>query len=69
MPNYIINKNKDTHGYNEIHETTCGHLPELQNRISLGWHANSKDALSHAKSIGWKDADGCYYCCNEIHHG
>ncbi len=69
MPNYIINRNKDDNGYNEIHDTTCKHLPALQNQVNLGWYLNSKEALSAAKTLGWKDADGCYHCCNEIHKG
>jgi len=67
MPNYIINNNKDSNGYNEVHTTACEHLPLKQNQVPLGWHVNSREAIAHAKRIGWKDADGCYYCCNDTH--
>lgn len=67
--NYIINKNLDENGRNEVHVTTCSHLPLLRNQVSLGWHPNARSAVAYAKQIGWKYADGCYYCCNEAHHG
>lgn len=69
MTYYIINKNEDNKGNNEIHNTSCGHLPLAQNQVSLGWQNDAKSAVSYAKSIGWKNADGCYYCCEEAHHG
>lgn len=69
MPNYIINSNADHKGYNEVHETTCNHLPNYSNRIDLGWHINATSAVSYAKMNGWRHADGCYYCCEEVHHG
>ena len=69
MAYYIINKNEDDKGRNEVHTTTCGHLPLVQNRVSLGYFSDGKAAVSYAKSIGWKKADGCYYCANEAHKG
>lgn len=69
MPKYIINKNEDVKGYNEVHETSCNHLPAVNNQVSLGYHADAKSAVSYAKLTGYKNADGCYYCCNDAHHG
>lgn len=69
MPNYIINRNKDLKGHNEVHTTFCNYLPESENRVSLGYFNNAKDAVKYAKSNGWYSADGCYYCCNEAHTG
>lgn len=69
MPNYIINKNEDSNGFNEVHDISCGHLPLIQNQVSIGWHSDAKSAVSYAKINGWKHADGCYYCCEEAHHG
>lgn len=69
MPNYIINTNTDSNGYNEVHNTSCNHLPEVANQVSLGYHIGAEAAVSYAKSVGYKNADGCYYCCNEAHHG
>lgn len=69
MPNYLINKNDDSKGYNEVHKTDCIHLPEYQNRVNLGWFSNDTEAVNYAKTHGYPHADGCYYCCNSAHHG
>ncbi len=67
MPNYIINKNKDSNGFNEVHTTSCKYLPDDHNQVQLGYHADEKNAVTYAKSYGWKNADGCYYCCPKAH--
>lgn len=71
MAKYIINKNTDANGNNEIHNLdkfpSCGHLPMVENREVLGNFQTDKEALSHAKKMGWKNADGCYFCCESIH--
>ena len=69
MANYVLNKNSDSNGRNEVHTTTCSYVPLLQNQVSLGWHTNGVSAVNYAKSIGWKNSDGCYYCCKEAHNG
>lgn len=69
MVHYIINKNKDSKGYNEVHQTTCSHLPETKNQIQLGWFPNATSAVSYAKKNGYPNADGCYYCCTAAHRG
>lgn len=69
MPNYIINKEKTDGKYNEVHTTLCSHLPVAYNQVSLGWHADAVDAVLYARTNGYPQADGCYYCCNEAHHG
>ena len=69
MNHYLINKNADEKGRNEIHKTNiCSHLPDPKNRENLGWFSSDEDALKHAKGNGYPNADGCYYCCEEIHH-
>lgn len=69
MPNYIINKEKTDGHYNEVHTSTCVHKPEVWNQEDLGWHADETDAVAYAKRIGYKDADGCYFCCERAHRG
>ena len=70
MNHYLINKNADEKGRNEIHKTNiCGHLPDPKNRENLGWFSSDEDALKHAKDNGYPKADGCYYCCEKIHRG
>lgn len=69
MANYIINRKEDSKGYNEVHTTICNHLPDYINRVDIGWHSTAIDAVNYAKTIGWKSADGCYFCSEEAHHG
>lgn len=69
MSNYIINRRADEKELNEVHTTTCNHLPESSNCVGLGYHANELEAVSYAKQNGWKNADGCYYCCRIAHSG
>ena len=67
MNHYIINKNADSKGYNEVHTTSCDHLPASENQVDLGYHVDSVSAVAYAKLSGWKNADGCYHCCREAH--
>lgn len=67
--NYLINKNKDSNGNNEVHTSNCAYKPSISNQVSLGWFANENQAVKYAKQNGWPDADGCYYCCRNAHTG
>ena len=76
MSRYILNKNKQdsSSGENyEVHnEENCGHLPDQENRISLGYFSNCHEAVNKAKNSypNWSASiDGCYYCCNACNHG
>ena len=69
MPNYIINKNKDENGLNEIHTTTCSFRPNSNNQDNLGYHSNEVEAKKYAKQHGYPNADGCFYCCPLAHQG
>lgn len=66
---YIINKNSDSKGYNEVHKATCSYLPSASNRVLLGTHATDYAAVRYAKQLGWTNADGCAHCCPTEHHG
>ena len=55
--------NKETH---EIHISNCGHLPTV-NKKQLGDFFNCYQAIVYAKSVGYSNADGCYYCNEEYH--
>ena len=65
---YYVNKiaQYDT-GDHEVHRATCGRLPDAENRLYLGEFASSYEALIAAKRY-YARADGCAYCCPEIHH-
>ncbi|ECF2367391.1 hypothetical protein E1890_22535 [Salmonella enterica subsp. enterica serovar Mountpleasant] len=70
MPTYIINKNQQSNGDHEVHNTTtgCSYMPHSDNQIDLGYHASCHGAVSTARQR-WPDhkINGCYYCCNPCH--
>lgn len=61
-----MNQNAQTNGDHEVHTDQCSHLPNFLNRRNLGFFRDCHDAVKKAKEYD-KDADGCYYCCNECH--
>jgi len=69
MPYYLVNKNEQQNGDHEVHESNnCNYLPAVQNQLSLGWHANCRDAVTEAKKH-YRQSNGCYWCCNACHTG
>lgn len=67
MPNYCVNKNAQSDGYDEVHDTdSCTHLPDWHNRESLGWHADCKAAVKKAKDT-YSKSDGCAHCSSACH--
>ena len=72
MPTYIVNKNTDDNDKHEVHEikpTRCSYLPELKNRVDLGWFSDCHGALTRAEVLGYKPADGCGHCSEDCHSG
>ena len=59
---YYVNKNPQSTGEHEVHNDTCEHLPEKENRMFLGVYDNCKDAVNEAKKY-YSNVDGCFYCC------
>tara|TARA_R110002073_G_scaffold307108_1_gene476579 strand:- start:1015 stop:1233 length:219 start_codon:yes stop_codon:yes gene_type:complete len=70
MPIFIINKNTQPSGDNEVHNatTSCSHMPNSENQIALGSHPSCHEAVAAAKRK-WPNnkIDGCYYCCEPCH--
>ncbi|SHE67762.1 hypothetical protein SAMN04487965_0414 [Microbulbifer donghaiensis] len=77
MPKFIVNRNayQDYNGSDFAHEVhnvdeANGCLPDVENRIDLGYHGNCKLAVKEADSkLTWSPykADGCKHCapaCN-----
>lgn len=70
MPIFIINKNAQSNGDHEVHNSTtgCSHMPNPENRIDLGVHASCHSAVLTAKSKWPGDrVNGCFYCSNACH--
>lgn len=66
MQYYLVNKNAQSNGDNEVHRNDCQRLPYLENRVQLGLHYSCKSAVRKAKEMGY-NANGCKYCCEECH--
>lgn len=65
MPYYCINQVKDEHGDNEVHTLDCAWKPEK--RTDLGLHESCESAVTLAKGIGFKSANGCIHCSKACH--
>ncbi len=66
MPRYYVNRNTQSNGDHEVHQTGCSWLPKPENRIFLGVFDNCKGAVREAKKY-YSQVNGCYYCSNECH--
>lgn len=72
MPNYICNRHADKHGYHEIHEDTCEHLPAMKNQIYIGSFPDCHTAIKFLEQANADEnykVDGCSYCCYFCHRG
>ena len=66
MERYYVNTNAQSTGEHEVHKDGCHRMPELQNRIYLGYFSDAKEAVSEARRY-FSNVDGCYYCESEAH--
>lgn len=70
MPFYVINLNAQPGSRdNEVHEKACSFIQQSRNLKDLGFHFSCHDAVLGAKRQGYRNADGCYYCCHPCHNG
>ena len=66
MPEYYVNKNAQSTGEHEVHKEGSYRMPDLQNRIFLGYFLYAIDAVREARRY-FNNVDGCYYCSKEAH--
>lgn len=64
---YYAHTETDNQGGHEVHNESCTRLPDTNNRAYLGDFSNCSDAVNKPKSMGYRPANGCYYCCNACH--
>lgn len=67
MDSYFINKNPQENGDHEVHKWGCSWLEKVKDKEALGVFDNCHVAIKEAKKLGYKTADGCYYCCRLCH--
>ena len=65
MKKYYVNENEQSNGDHEIHVPGCQYFPSYYEY--LGEFDNCKDATEKAKNIGYRNANGCYYCNRDCH--
>ena len=63
---YYVNKNAQSNGDHEVHKDGCSWLPDVQNRIHLGYFASCHDAVRKACDH-YSQVNGCYFCSNDCH--
>lgn len=66
MKKFYVNSVPQWNGDHEVHCEGCSWMPSIIHRVYLGSFASSKEALAAATRI-YPNADGCAYCCPEIH--
>lgn len=66
MERYCVNKNAQTSGEHEVHTENCKKLPEIYNRIDLGYFSTCDEALNKARGY-YSNVDGCIHCCPKCH--
>ena len=66
MEHYYVNKNADHQGNHEVHIPSCGHFPNAENRVYVGYFSNCTDAVNKAKET-YPTADGCKHCIPTCH--
>lgn len=70
MSVFIVNKNAQSNGDHEVHNTTtgCPHMPNVENQVAAGAHLTCAEAVAAVKKANpTLRINGCYYCCNACH--
>ena len=68
MPSYCVNKNAQSNGDHEVHDTTANKpcLPATWNRQDLGYHGTCSEA-GRAARLYFTQVDGCAICTPACH--
>ncbi|MGB3465586.1 MAG: hypothetical protein WBA74_09960 [Cyclobacteriaceae bacterium] len=66
MARYYVNKNAQSNGDHEVHQSGCTFLPQIANRIYLGAYLSCREAVIEAVKH-YDQVNGCYYCSYDCH--
>jgi len=66
MKTYYVNKNAQSNGDHEVHESDCKRLPLQENRLYLGVFSTCREAVAEAKKH-YAQSNGCYWCSEACH--
>ena len=67
MDLYFVSKIPMPGDIHEVHKLYCLYLPEIRERISLGYFIDLSEAIAEAETIYHLNADGCRYYCTDYH--
>ncbi len=68
MPRYYVNKNAQTNGDHEVHQTVCPTPADEMNRLYLGTFTSCYGAVVEAKKH-YAQSNGCANCSPACHTG
>lgn len=68
MSRFYVNSNMYD-GHHEVHRTfsDCPRHAEPRNRVDLGEYHLCSSAIARANELGYRPADGCYFCVEDCH--
>ncbi|MFO7448073.1 MAG: hypothetical protein R6W90_17050 [Ignavibacteriaceae bacterium] len=61
MEHYYLSKEPSNDGEHIIHKSGCNNLPDVENRIYMGYLSNDSEALDEAKEY-YPAVNGCCKC-------
>lgn len=62
MAHYYVSKIPKATGEHEVHTNICIALPPSGERLALGYHESSREAVQYA-SLNFRQAVACKRCC------
>jgi hypothetical protein len=62
MAHYYVSKLSKANGDCEVHTSICILLPRSDERLALGYHETSRQAVEYA-ILNFRQATGCSKCC------
>jgi hypothetical protein len=62
MAHYYVSKVPKANGNYEVHTSICIALPRSEERLALGYHENSHEAVEYA-TLNFRQATCCKKCC------
>ena len=69
MGGYYVNPNRQSSGDYEVHLQGCYWLSLVSGPVYLGWFSSCAPAVATAANLGYRPANGCYYCARACHTG
>lgn len=66
MAKYYVNKQPESTGKHEVHQSGCPHLPSIGQLVYLGEFDSCSEAVMEAEKY-FIHVEGCEFCCSGCH--